>query len=1060
MKKKLFQKTGSVILVAALALTQMGWNGSALQVKADTGVNLADADFTGDLWSDGIWTVTPNSWDNSTFEYFTYANDQWMSTGEEEGTSGFRFWMGNGGNYMLTQYVDTLPAGTYTLSSYAMGSGADVSIVIGENSGEAVSLLGYNNWQEISDSFEIEETLTNVQIGFYVNVAADGWGYLDHLYLEKNDAVEEETAYSWKATDFIVNGDFEAGDVTGWEVSSDADIAYTVKTDEWASNHSTQILNLYNGGAATESITLSQKVQLKAGTYKLAVSADGDTKASGITITVGDAILSVGETGGWDVWNTVESGEFTLLADAEVTVMIQGELLAGYWGDIDDVILYAYTADVTGEDDEPVESTIYVDKVALNDDFITGADISSYLSLVDSGVKFYDYDGNELDKQGFFNFLAENGTNWVRIRVWNNPYDAAGNGYGGGNNDLAKAIEMGQYATKAGMRVLIDFHYSDFWADPGKQQAPKAWEGMTLAEKKQAVSTFTTDSMNALLKAGVDVGMVQIGNETTSKFIGESNWTSICTLFSAGASAVRSIDSDILVAIHFTNPERANNYASLAATLDKNGVDYDVFASSYYPYWHGTLSNLTSVLSNVANTYNKKVMVAETSWAYTLADGDGHDNTVRKGSNDSGMDYDFSVQGQANEISAVVETVNKIPNGIGVFYWEAAWLPVQYAYDENGKLMSDVLSSNKKAWEKDGSGWASSYAGEYDAKDAGAWFGGSAVDNQAWFDFEGKPLETARIYNLIRTGATTPVTVSTITVEDITVELSQADAVALPETALVTYNTGKSNEEAVAWEADALQKAIASGVGAYEITGSVTIDEEAYEVKLTLVIVPDNLLINGGFESGLSGWTVSGFNTSDAASNSRTGSGCMHFYSSTAGNTFTATQEVILDAGIYELSAYLQGGDAGEDEFKVAATVEGEELAAYSEVSSWKVWSHPTVSEIVVTKDQTVVTVTLSVSNTTAGVWGSFDDVALCKVGEYEAPHVHEAAEAVKENVVEATCFKGGTYDSVVYCKDCNEELSRETISTPSKAQSVVTKVVTTVVTIVKTIISKLKLFK
>ena len=104
-----------------------------------------------------------------------------------------------------------------------------------------------------------------------------------------------------------------------------------------------------------------------------------------------------------------------------------------------------------------------------------GVDVSSYLSLKNSGVKYYDYDGNELGNVEYFTFLKSRGVNYIRLRVWNDPYDSDGNGYGGGNNDLASVITMGKWASEAGLKVLIDFHYSDFWADPAKQKAPKAW---------------------------------------------------------------------------------------------------------------------------------------------------------------------------------------------------------------------------------------------------------------------------------------------------------------------------------------------------------------------------------------------------------------------------------------------------------------------------------------------------------------------------------------------------------------------------------------------------------
>ncbi len=567
----------------------------------------------------------------------------------------------------------------------------------------------------------------------------------------------------------------------------------------------------------------------------------------------------------------------------------------------------------------PVDAGIYVEyNPDVDEDFITGVDISSYLSLVDSGVVFHDFEGNELTKQGFFDFLSKNGINYIRVRVWADPYDPDGNGYGGGNNDLTKAIEIGQYATNAGMKLLVDFHYSDFWADPAKQEAPKKWQTLTVNEKADALAAYTSDSLNALLDAGVDIGMVQIGNETTTKFCGESDWKNICTLLNAGASATRTVSEDILIAIHFTNPEKKGNYDFYAGYLETYGVDYDVFASSYYPYWHGTPENLTSTLSEIANKYGKQVMVAETSWAYTLDDGDGHPNTVAVGSNDRNLPYEFSVQGQAFAISTVTKAVTDVGDaGIGIFYWEPAWLPVQYAYDADGNLDDAINSSNRTAWETNGSGWASSHAAEYDPDDAGKWYGGSAVDNQALFDFEGYPLESLKTYAYLRTGTTAP-----------------------------------------------------------EPAPFVPTDNETSEAIV-------NLLTEPGFEEELSGWTINGFDTFDATSNARTGTGCLHFYADTDAISFSATQELTLEKGTYSYTAYLQGGNAGStDEFAIYVTVGDTVYQTTGTVSTWQNWCEMTIENISIPEDNTTVTIGISVNNTTAGVWGAFDDCVLTKTSD------------------------------------------------------------------------------
>ncbi len=382
---------------------------------------------------------------------------------------------------------------------------------------------------------------------------------------------------------------------------------------------------------------------------------------------------------------------------------------------------------------------LYVQKVEnLSDDFIMGMDASSVIANENSGVKYYGFNGKEQD---VFKTLAEAGVNYIRVRIWNDPFDAEGNGYGGGNCNIDTALEIGKRATQYGMKLLANFHYSDFWADPGKQMTPKAWKGMDIEEKTQALYQYTLDSLNKLKDAGVDVGMVQVGNETNNGIAGENSWEHMQQLFSAGAKAVRTVYPDALVAVHFANPEKAGTYQSYASQLDHYKVDYDVFASSYYPYWHGSLENLSAVLTDIHNSYGKKVMVMETSYAYTVADTDFHGNTIS--GSPTQKDYPYTVQGQADSVRDVIDTVAQIPGGIGVCYWEGTWISV-------GRTS---WAENSKKWEKYGSGWASSFASGYDPEDAGKYYGGSAVDNQAMFGPDGRPLPSLQIFQLVRSGS-------------------------------------------------------------------------------------------------------------------------------------------------------------------------------------------------------------------------------------------------------------------------------------------------------------------
>jgi len=633
-------------------------------------------------------------------------------------------------------------------------------------------------------------------------------------------------------------------------------------------------------------------------------------------------------------------------------------------------------AEETVDTAEAQESDLYVEKLDLPEDFFMGADISSYLSEVESGVTYYDFDGNALDQQGFLDFLAECGVNLVRIRVWNDPTDEEGNTYGGGNCDLDNAIELGQYATNAGMGVLIDFHYSDFWADPNKQTAPKAWQDMELEEKAAALSDFTTTSLNALLDAGVNVAMVQVGNETTTGICGETDWENMCTLFSAGADAVRAVsgekDHDILVAMHFTNPEKANSYAGYAKKLDTYGVDYDVFASSYYPYWHGTLENLTSCLSYIAEKYDKKVMVTEMSYVYTLEDGDGSGTTI-SGTGGDDLNYDVSPQGQANLMSAVARAMLDVGDAaIGISYWEPAWIPVNVVEDGD----EETLEKNKEIWETIGSGWATSYASDYD-EDVPGNYGGSAVDNEAWFDFYGHPLESAKTYSYLRTGTTAENHPLSVVLDSLTMAMAEAS---LPDEATVRFADGSTSETEVTWSEETLALLTSNVPGTYDITGTVTVDGEEWEVSSTITLLPGNYLADGDFEDGTSdtAWEITG-GSGDIGiladdDNVRNGTYCLKFWKA-ADFEFIATQSVNLPAGTYRFGGYVEGGDCGDDAvFTITLSADGTDYVAEGSVSGWQSWDNP--EEIVTLESDTEVTFTVY-TKAAGGGWGAWDDLYI-----------------------------------------------------------------------------------
>lgn len=622
--------------------------------------------------------------------------------------------------------------------------------------------------------------------------------------------------------------------------------------------------------------------------------------------------------------------------------------------------------------ESPEESTIFVEPVdGISDDFYRGMDASAVLALENSGVKYYNFDG---EKQDVFMTLAQAGVNYIRLRVWNDPYDENGNGYGGGNNDVATAIALGQRATKYGMKVCIDFHYSDFWADPKKQFVPKAWEGMDIEEKSDALYNFTLESLTQLLDAGVDVGMVQIGNEINNGMSGETDPANIRKLLTAGSKAVReaAVNSgkEILVAVHYTNIDDMKKLDTLLTGLQVKEIDYDIVGLSFYPYWHGTMDDLKNAITHIRNTYGKKVYVAENAYCYTAEDGDGSANSV-EGTDDLAEGYSASVQGQANEVRDVCAAASEA-GAEGVFYWEGTWIPVGPADADNSDL-----------WEKYGSGWASSYASGYDPKDAGQYYGGCSWDNQAMFDFTGHPLASLNVFKYLKYGATAPLAVDSI--PEVTVACNIGTDPELPDTVSVIYNDRSEAQVPVIWNTDDVAAIDTKNGGNFTVSGTL---EDGTEVTAAVTVDRINYVQNPSFEDAdTSMWTVNYSGETDPtdyqvkAADAHSGEVAFHFWSGSADMDFSIEQSFTdLEPGTYELSAFSQGGDLSDDaSMDLYALVDGRELTAPFKLTTYADWQNPTVSEIKVTDGSLTIGVRYKCN---VNSWGTLDDVTLYKIAE------------------------------------------------------------------------------
>ena len=396
----------------------------------------------------------------------------------------------------------------------------------------------------------------------------------------------------------------------------------------------------------------------------------------------------------------------------------------------------------------------------MSESSIRGMDISSYLALKKAGVKYYDYEGNETP---LLKVLHDNGINYIRIRIWNDPFNADGETYGGGGNDVSTGVEIAKEAAQYDMKVLLDFHYSDFWAEPAVQLVPKAWKKDVNNTEKMCsdVYDFTKESIQKFKDAGANIGMVQVGNEITNGLLGiysnrdkgesfnviwgdKKKSTEVNKYLKAGIKAVREYTPQALVALHLETPN-VWKYKTIMNTWKRDNVDYDVLGSSYYPFWSiAAKANTPKTLKDVqtlAASYGKMFAVFETSWVNSLNDGDGTPNSIGDSTNAGA--YEVGPQGQVNELTDLYDTVLSQDNGLGTFYWEGAWIPVKAGWTN--------WEYNKQIADQYGTGWASKGALGYfpDSKmyykGKAAW-GGTSWDNQALFDINGYPLQSLKFY--------------------------------------------------------------------------------------------------------------------------------------------------------------------------------------------------------------------------------------------------------------------------------------------------------------------------
>jgi arabinogalactan endo-1,4-beta-galactosidase len=299
---------------------------------------------------------------------------------------------------------------------------------------------------------------------------------------------------------------------------------------------------------------------------------------------------------------------------------------------------------------------------------IRGADVSSLQRSEHLGAKYYDEDGVQADP---LQILQDHGVNYIRLRVWVNPANSC--------NDKNKVVEFAKRVKVQGLKLLIDLHYSDTWADPEHQVKPAAWADHSLSRLQADVYDHTYDVCSSLKAAGVTPDMLQVGNEINPGMLlpdGSTRyWNNLASLLKQGYNAVKACSASIQVMLHIAN---AGDKAGVCEWFDhaaSHGTPWDVTGLSYYSYWHGTMQAMTSTVNEMKVRYGKPVVIVETAYPFTLQENDEEKNSIHSLSQLS-PGYPVTPAGQAGNLKAVIQAARQ-GGALGFFYWEPTWTAVK-----------------------------------------------------------------------------------------------------------------------------------------------------------------------------------------------------------------------------------------------------------------------------------------------------------------------------------------------------------------------------------------------
>ena len=333
---------------------------------------------------------------------------------------------------------------------------------------------------------------------------------------------------------------------------------------------------------------------------------------------------------------------------------------------------------------------------------IRGADLSSLPRSEELGAKYYDDNGVQGDA---LQILQDHGVNAIRLRVWVNPAN--------GCNHASGVARFAQRVKSRGLKLLIDLHYSDTWADPEHQAKPAAWADHGFSQLQADVFEHTRGVLNQLKALDLLPDMVQIGNEINPGMLlpdgSTGNWNNLSALLKQGYEAIKTCSPSIQVMLHIANAGDQPAARKWFGEASAHAVNWDVTGLSYYSFWHGSMQSMTNTVKELAAQYAKPVVIAETAYPFTLLENDEEQNSIHALSQLT-PGYPATPAGQADNLRAVVQAA-RLGGALGFFYWEPTWTAVK------------------------GNGWDPTNPNS-----------GCQWENQALFDFIGKALPAMQVF--------------------------------------------------------------------------------------------------------------------------------------------------------------------------------------------------------------------------------------------------------------------------------------------------------------------------